>query len=147
MTPPVVETNTNVPRGQQQSSPGGGGMNHLENLEKLILLHPGPFVTARIFSRRFQRLAPNTDKVLAAMTMLQGRGLGQVFTLKNGNSKVFFKAIPSKSLEVALSVLAVRFIDYQVMFNERDSKLEDSLHDRLRKFYPQPELLSSHYSH
>ena len=61
---------------------------NVDNLEKLILLHPGPFVTARIFSRRFQRLVPGLEKVVYAMTMLHGRGLGQVFTLKQGNSKV-----------------------------------------------------------
>ena len=135
-------------RQYQLSSQTNGGCNsHLENLEKLILLHPGPFVTARIFSRRFQRIAPNTDRVLAAMTMLQGRGLGQVFTMKTGNSKVFFKSVPSKSLEVALSVLGVRFIDYQVMFSERDTKLEHSLHDRLRELYPQPDILATFYQH
>ncbi len=48
------------------------------------------------------------------MTMLQGRGLGQLFTLKHGNSKVFCKAPPSKSLEVPLTMLGVRLSDYEV---------------------------------
>ena len=30
-----------------------------DDLEKLILLHPGPFVAARIFSRRFQACTTN----------------------------------------------------------------------------------------
>ncbi len=121
--------------------------NHMDNLEKLILLHPGPFVTARIFGRRFQRLVTCVDKVICAMTMLQGRGLGQIFTLKQGNSKVFFKSMPSKSLEVPLSVLGVRVVDYQVMFRERDPKLEDTLHDKLKMFHPQLDTLSSFYKY
>lgn len=62
----------------------------------------------------FQRLVPYTDKVITAMAMLQGRGLGQIFTLKQGNSKVFFKAPPSRSLEVPLNTLGIRITDYEV---------------------------------
>ena len=40
-----------APRLSPRLPPGG---SHAENVEKLILLHPGPFVTARVFSRRFQ---------------------------------------------------------------------------------------------
>ena len=67
-----------------------------------------------------QRLVPYTDKVIAAMTMLQGRGLGQIFTLKQGNSKVFFKAPPSRSLEVPLNTLGIRITDYEVHMTEEN---------------------------
>ena len=43
----------------------------------------------------FQRQVSDTDKVIAAMTTLQSRGLGQILTLEQSNSEVFFKAPPA----------------------------------------------------
>ena len=121
--------------------------SELLQLEKAILLHPGPFVTTRIIHRRFTRLIPCVERAIEAMGMLQSRGLGQVFTLKQGNSRVFFKALPSPSLEVVLEKLGIRFVDYALMFSERDSKLEDTLHNRIKAFYPHLEQLSAFYKH
>ncbi len=54
------------------------------------------------------------ERVVEGMTMLQSRGLGQIFTLKQGNSKVFFKAPPNLSLEVPLNTLRVELEEYEV---------------------------------
>ena len=126
--------------------PGELLRGHTE-LEKHILLHPGPFVTARIISRRHQRLVPTVEVAVMAMQMLQGRGLGQMMTLKQGNSKVFFKALPSPSLQMALATLGVQLTDYKSMFATRDTKLESSLHDKLKYCYPQAEVLAEFYPH
>ena len=62
----------------------------------------------------FQRQVSDTDKVIAAMTTLQSRGLGQLLTLEQSNSEVFFKAPPSRSLEAPLNTLGIPISDYEV---------------------------------
>ena len=47
-----------------------------DDLEKLILLHPGPFVTARIFSRRFQACTTNIIWCQSILIPLADRGGG-----------------------------------------------------------------------
>ena len=108
-------------------------------LERIILLHPGPFVTERILRHRCASLKPSSEHALYAMNTLQRYYLGQIHTVTPGNLKVFYKATPHDCLEDPLSALGVRLVDYQLMFSERDPKLEDTLHDQLKLVCPKPD--------
>lgn len=122
-------------------------LGRLDELERLILLHPGPFITARIIHRRLQRLIPHVERGIQAMTSLQDRGLGQVYTLKQGSSRVFYKAIPCVDIQSSLLDLGIKLEEYTAVFAERDPKLEESLHTKVKVHYPHLEQLAKFYSY
>ena len=116
-------------------------------LERIILLHPGPFVTERILRHRCASLKPSSEHALYAMNTLQTYGLGKIDTVPPGNLKVFYKAMPRDTLEESLSAFGVRLVDYQLMFSERDPKLEDTLHDQLKLVCPKLNMLPLFYKY
>lgn len=116
-------------------------------LERIVLLHPGPFVTERILRHRCMSLKPSSERAQHAMSMLQTRGLGEIRTVKPSNLKVFYKAMPHDSLEEPLSAFSVRLVDYQLMFCERDPKLEDTVHDQVKLASPKLDTLPLFYKY
>ena len=116
-------------------------------LERIVLLHPGPFVTERILRHRCVSLKPSSERAQHAMNMLQTHNLGEIHTVKPSNLKVFYKAMPHDSLEEPLSAFGVRLVDYQLMFSERDPKLEDTLHDQVKLACPKVEMLPLFYKY
>ena len=116
-------------------------------LERIVLLHPGPFVTERILRHRCMSLKPSSESAQHAMGMLQTCGLGEVRTVKPSNLRVFYKAMPHDSLEEPLSVFNVRLVDYQLMFSERDPKLEDTLHEQVKQAGPNLDMLPLFYKY
>lgn len=87
------------------------------------------------------------ERGIQAMTSLQDRGLGQVYTLKQGSSRVFYKAIPHSDIEAALSDLSIKMEEYQSVFAERDPKLEESLHTKVKVHYPYLDQLPEFYNY
>ena len=101
----------------------------------------------RILNRQFQQRIPYVDVVLRIMGMLQDQGLGWMCTLKPGNSKVFYKVIPTADFEEKLTMFGIGLLEYQVMFSERDPRLEAHIHDKAKKQYPQLEQLPEYYNY
>ena len=118
-----------------------------DSMVRLILLHPGPFVMVRIMNRRLGSRVSSVEEIVTAMKILQEKGLGVVFTLKQGNSRIFYKSPPSEDLESQLKTCGVSQGEYCAMFNERDLKLGDVMHEKVRKFYPQQDALEKYYKH
>ena len=115
-------------------------------LAGLALLHPGPFFTCRCLCRRYQYKIPSADKALQIMRLLETYDLGHSFTLKK-NIKGFFKALPCESLQDRLHNFGVVYVEYKNAFSERDPKLEEPLHDKIKALYPYPESLPQFYAH
>ena len=118
-----------------------------EGMEKQVLLHPGPFIMARILNRRYQHRVPYVDVVLRVMNTLQDMGLGWVCTHRPGNSKVFYKVLPNEGIQDKLARFGVSNEEYIKMFSERDPKLETHMHERVKQQYPQLNGLAQFYSH
>ena len=112
----------------------------------LALLHPGPFFTSRSLCRRYQYKISSAEKALQTMDLLEVYDLGQSFTIKN-NIKGFFKALPGEALRDKLQKFGVACVEYKNAFSERDPKLEEALHDKIKALHPDPEVLPQFYNH
>ena len=121
----------------------------VDTLKKSIILHPGPFVMARIIQRHFSgQKVSHVGVIVDAMVELeQELGMGIFYTMVHGKSKVFFKAVPDDSLVKPLTKMGVRLEDYKFLFGERDTKLNDIMHEKVKAMHPQLERLKNFYKY
>ena len=94
------------------------------DIQQAIILHPGPFVTAKLVYRKFSsRIRPDAETVKNEMRYLEEIGLGYIAQVDRFD--YFFKALPNDEQSDSLSKFGISIEEYKAIFNSVDSSLTD----------------------
>ena len=106
-----------------------------QEIQEVILKHPGPFVTPKRANRQFSsRIRPDSQTVLSQMRHLEGIGLGTVQQV--GRSDFFYKVLPTVVNGEKLAKFGLSQDEYKNQFDKQDDGLTKSQKEAAMQNHP-----------